>query len=652
MGLRNWMMKYKKSEPRNVEVEDVLVFDVETDASVDVETAKLKWFGAYSFKDEKYYFLTGDEIKSIQELVDGHYAVCGYNSNDFDIPICENNGLNFDYKVRIDLMRILFRPDTRQSVREGIIKVDGKILKDIIKNHKLKTVAAALKLSVQKGDLDYNILRKDFWTKEERQEILRYLFYDVKITKEMFEYFYNEFYPMIGFMSDEDKRKYNWFRTSLGSYTYKVICNKTGIKEEYGKHSGRKKYEGGFVSKPEQESFKGKIYCLDFNSAYPHAFMMGNLYSHSCKCCADSQKWKGNKMFPVEGRYCAKQQGKIEKVIEKFYKLRLEYKKNKDPREYAVKIILNTMYGISGSSVFKNLYSLSTASDCTLIAREMIKYARFEFDRKGYKVIYTDTDSVYLLDPFNNEKQMLEVKDYIIHAIKSNLPFVHETFGMGVDEEIKGIWFFTDESGEFKKKNYIYLTTKDKLKIKGLPIIKSNCSRLSKKIFETLLPKIKERCDIKFSRQEIENLIMDSLKKDIGLVANYYHVKSLDQYKNGSSIQAQISKAYGAGSHWLVPNKRVGQVGKCKKYCSLDEAKELELFDLDIEKVMDTELSPFIEGWVHPLFLKRQRKAQDSYDKAQDKAQQKFFDSDLWDSEAVGCDISDQEFWENEVSFE
>jgi DNA polymerase elongation subunit (family B) len=457
--------------------DDVLCFDIEADG-LNPETTTMKFFGAFSFKHNKYFFFTHEEHESIQKLIDEHRVVVGYNSRDYDIAVMENsiNNYSFEYKIRIDLMRVLFLPETRRSVREDIIRVDGKSLKSILKNHKLKTVAETLKLSVMKGDIDYNIFKQDTWSKEQIKEILKYLHADVKITKELFEYMYKEFLPMKGFMSPEDQRKYNWFRTSLGSYTYKVVCYQAGLEEEYDEHTGRKKYEGGYVSEPSKESYRDDIYCLDFNSAYPHAFMMANLYSHDCKCCTDEEKYKGNKMFPVQGKYCTKQSGKIEEVIKKFYQTRLEYKKNNDSRQYAVKIILNTIYGISGSSVFKSLYSLDTASDCTMIARNMIKHARDKFEKAGYILIYTDTDSVYVKDVFKDEQRMLNVRNEIVSEIKANLPFPQDTFDMGIDERMKAIWFFKDYNDNFKKKNYVYITQEDKIKVKGLPIIKSECS--------------------------------------------------------------------------------------------------------------------------------------------------------------------------------
>ena len=645
-------MKYKKKGEQQLTIgDDVIVVDIETDG-LNIETTRMKWFGAFSFKYNTYYFYTHDEKEYIQRLIDEHKVVVGYNSKDFDIPIMENNGYNFDYKIRIDLMRVLFNPLTRKSVRENIIKINGKVLKDLLPNHKLKTVGQVLNLSVEKGDIDYKIFYKEEWNNLESNEILKYLYRDVKLTKELFEFMYTEFLPFKEFMNIDDQRKYNWYRTSTGSYTYKVICHRAEIKEEYNDKCEYEKYPGGYVSSPNKESCKGNIYLLDFTSEYPHGLLSGNLYSYDCDCCTDDEKWSGNDMFPIIGKYCSKKLGKIERVIKDLILLKLKYKQEKDPREYAVKIMVNTLYGISGAPVFKNVYNYNTASDCTLIGRNMIKYARKVFEDNGYELIYTDTDSVYLKDVYDDKERMLKVRDKIIEDIKMNLPFPQDTFNMTIDDEIKAIWFFKDYNNELKKKNYIYITKDNRFKIKGLPIIKSDVSKLSQKVMKILAPQIIEKNDIKFSRKYIRDLVHCLLKEDITLVANFYKVKELNQYKSKNCIQAQISKAYGFGEHWLVPNNIIGKVGKTKKYCNIEEAKDLSLDDLDLNKVWDTELCIFIEDWEHPLFTKKMERVELDYQKKQEENLQKYFKSDLFDSDSVGADITNEEYLENEKWFE
>ena len=609
-------MHWSKNGKNEVDVNDVLIFDIETWSDNDIDnfdqyvgTAVVKWFGAYSYKHRKFFYYRFTDKDKIQKLIDEHSVLVGFNSNSFDIPILLNNQYNLNYKIRLDLMRVLWNPEKRKPIRANIIRVGGKNLSDILPDYKLRTIGELLKLSVPKGDIDYKIFKRDDLSDAEILNILEYLHADIVLTKELFEFLYKEFLPLKEYMKPEDQKKYEWMRTSTGGYTYKVICYGTGMEEKYPEGDvEHEKYEGGFVALPTEEESRGNIVGLDFTSAYPHAFLMGNLYSHSCECCTEDEKWGGNDLFPVKGKYCSKKMGKIEETIKILFAQRLEYKKNKDPREYAVKIILNTMYGISGSPLFSSLYNSTTASDCTLIARQMIKHARKKFHDNGYRLLYTDTDSVFLEDIFDDEEKLLRVRDEIIIDIKKNLPFPQSTFNMSIDEKMKVMWFFRNKSNEFSKKFYVYLTRNNKLKLKGVPIVKSTCSKVSKEVYKILEPLMIEREDIKFDKEFIKKTVFDIIQNDMGVVAKLYKVKRVDQYSISSCLHAQISKVLGAGNHLLVPNSKIGIGKSIKKYATIEQAKSLKVDDLFLNDIFDGELSIFIKDWHHPEQLKRMNK--------------------------------------------
>lgn len=331
---------------------------------------------------------------------------------------------------------------------------------------------------------------------------------------------------------------------------------------------------------------------LTHNSAYPHAMFQCNLYSH-CKNCTPNcnKKYSGNNMWSLRGIYCGKDSGKIETTIKNLYLLRKKYKLEKDPREFALKIILNTIYGLLGNPHFKNVYNIDSASDCTLLVREWVKLGRKMFADAGYNVIYSDTDSIFLEDKNNDLERVREIKDNIIATIKTNVPSPSETFNMSIESGITGIWFFPDETGEYKKKNYVYIINGD-VKVVGLPIIKSNSSLLCKKVFDFLKPDIIKNNDIKFQKSHIAGIIEQELKKYPNIVATEFHVKAPKMYESKTCISFLIAEKYGAGRHMLIKNKRIG-IGKGVKYCSLEEAKQLSLNDLDLDRIWN-ELAPFI----------------------------------------------------------
>jgi DNA polymerase elongation subunit (family B) len=565
----------------------MLIYDIETEtvgSEINPNVDILKFFGAYEYEDKKYHFYSYKEKDKIKELFKKHRIITNFNGQEFDDIILKRSGLMNNH-INIDLYKILKK-------RGQFLKISGR-------SFSLKNIAKELNLTeLKEENFDYDLLNKNEWTDEELKEIKKYTLQDIKVTKELLDKVYKFFEPFKDFVSDWDRVNLSWLTCSMAVYSYKVICNYADIKEEYDRENyNKEKYKGAFVIIPTVNEEHNDIYCFDFNSLYPHNNIQGNLFSHNCKCCSEKEKWKGNELFKVEGQYCSKKQGKIEQTLLFLYKLRQKYKKEKDPREYALKIVLNSFYGASANPIFKNIYNKTTASDCTLIGRSCLEIARDMFDKAGYKIIYGDTDSIYLKDEFKNKDRILKIKNNIVDKIKENLPFPSDTFDMGIDEEIKHIWFFNK-----KKKNYMYVTNDGKLKIKGLPMIKRDSSRIGYYIFNKYLRSEALKGNVKFKYDYIKELVKKEFDNNINLFLREFRIKTGNFYNNKTSIQYQIFKKYGKGTHKLISNQKIG-VGKGIKYCSIDEFKnnDLTFNDLNLKK-MWRELIIFIEdkeniGW-------------------------------------------------------
>ena len=573
-------------------INDVLIYDIETD-SLDKETAKAKFVGMYSYKHKKYFIFNEDEKDEIQNMIDEHKIIVGFNNKGFDNPIMENtvNNFSMEYKICFDCLSILYDFNRRRPNREScIILPDGRLLADALPNRKLKTVGEVIGLSVTKGDIDYNIFRQDKWTEVELKSIHTYLYKDVVLTRELFEFYVKFFAPFSEYVDDENIKKFNYIRSSLGSYTYSAICHLSGIEPEFEddfeKLEQRPLNNGGFVLPPQTHYGENIVYG-DFASLYPHIFFMCNLFSPVPK--GTPGEWDGGELFNLQSSYDTSKLGPIETILKDIYLKRDAYKKAGDPRQYALKIMINTLYGITGSPIFKNVFNMTTSGDCTEIGRTCLQYMVEKFNKEGYKVIYGDTDSCFVTIPEGKS-----IDDYKILAKKfsnellSNFPFPSDTFKLDIDDTFKKVWLF-------KKKNYVGINTKGKIIVKGLPIKKHNATKLGQKIYQELKSEILEIENIKFDRQKFEERINKEIKEDVSIMAQTYNVKALSEYKSGSSIQAQISTVLGEGTHLLIPNKKIGTIGKSKKYCTPGEAKELDYRELYLDKVW-VELSPFIEG--------------------------------------------------------
>lgn len=195
-------------------------------------------------------------------------------------------------------------------------------------------------------------------------------------------------------------------------------------------------------------------------------------------------------------------------------------------------------------------------------------------------------------------------------------------FQLELEMEIKYTYFFKGQNKEERisdefmdaddfinkpkgliKKNYIMVDINpDKnIMIKNLGIKKKSNSPLSRKIFwEYLVPEIKKGV-IKFSKAHISNLMNKLLKEDFTFAAMRKEVGDFSQYekKSPTSLPGQIANKYGAGIHFLIPNKKGLGVGKGKNFCTIEEFKEhkLKIEDIDLDncwKELDYFIKPVV----------------------------------------------------------
>jgi DNA polymerase elongation subunit (family B) len=540
-----------------------------------------RFIGAYEYETGEYHFLTYKDEDKIKELLQRHRVIITFNGDFYDIPILQRHGLWSSLHLSIDTRVILKKRGMFVGAKDISLSLNNVAKHFNLEQHKME-------------DFDYSILNKDDWSEEELVRIKEYTLQDIKVTKQLYDYLAKFFEPFKEFLSPRDNHNFSWLRSSMAVYSYKVFCKEAGLPEEYDSEAGHEDYEGGFVLMPTKSEEHDDVYVLDFNSLYPHNNIQANLFSWHCNCCNEAEKWRGNEMFPIKGAYCSKHQGKIEEVIQRFYKLRREWKQKKDKREYVLKIVLNVLYGITGNSAFKSMYHKETAADCTLIGRQCLKTAVEHFEKAGYEVLYGDTDSVFIKDPFKDKERLLRVKDELIVKLKANLPFPSDTFDMGIDAEIKHLWFFK-LGNAYKKKHYLFVTKQGEIVIKGLPMIKGDSSGIALAVFNRCMAEQVKGGNIKFKYGAIRENAYKMIDEDLLLVARRIIVKPFDWYAKGSQLQAMIAKKYGSGNHLLIPNRYLG-VGQTVKYCTVDEFRErgYTAHAVVLNK-MWSELEPFLD---------------------------------------------------------
>jgi DNA polymerase elongation subunit (family B) len=552
----------------------MIFFDLETDGT-DPKKANLKFAG---FMDEQENFTMYDytQNEQIKDFVKKHKILSGFNIKGFDVPIIERFGCEMKYKVLVDLWEALAPKGDNGDF--GIYNKDR--LKDInpslkMENYKIKTFIETLGLDKEgtKGEIDYNLFKKDSWTEKERKEIEKYLKQDLKITKILFDWYKKIFEPLEAYLDSKDVEKCKHLTSSSGCVAYKCVCKQAGLKEEYNDKETSKelkrnaiKIEGGYHLKPTFSKVRGNIICRDFVSQYPHNLVMYNLLPE-----------------------------KQLKAVETLLTERLKAKASGDKATaLALKVPLNSMYGVLGNSSFKNMFNPEAGANCTRIGREHIRRYAKTIEVAGFVPVYGFTDSCYVGIPKGLTEEDLDlVTKHFVEQIKKEAPNPLDSYGLGVDGKYKFMWFLG-------LNNYLYVTQNNKVDFKGGALFDKNAPQSVLMLFENYItPKILKELDVVFSKEELLNQLKNILEKNTELAGEEYSVKSLKDYNSTTSLQYQISQRYGEGKHILIPNEAGVGVGRSDnlRYCSIEEFNEqgLSVESICLNRMMKY-LKPFYEA--------------------------------------------------------
>jgi len=212
--------------------------------------------------------------------------------------------------------------------------------------------------------------------------------------------------------------------------------------------------------------------------------------------------------------------------------VREEYKKNKDETgRYAIKILLNSFYGVMASPMCR-YYNLELANAITAFARFFIKKMASWIREEGYEVIYSDTDSVFVVAKEDPKKLGKELENKMNKILKDYVKDEYniESFMYLEFDKAYTKFLMPRLRGEEKgaKKRYAGLID-GKLDITGMEAVRGDWTPLAKKFQEALLMRV-------FMGRKVEDFVFNFIKDlksgkfDDLLVYKKGLQKSLDEY--------------------------------------------------------------------------------------------------------------------------
>lgn len=510
-----------------------------------LRTPKLGEATSTDLYEVKIYDDEAEMLRDAFEVVQQYPVIATFNGDDFDLPYLRHRaevlkipreqipislgkeGASLRCGIHIDLYKFFMN----KSIQ--VYAFDNKY-----REHTLEAIAQAMlgkgKIMIEKpiGELSGD-------------ELARYCFQDALLVHELLT-MDNELVlkllvvlSRISRMPIEDVCRHGvsgWIK-SLLYFEHRrrgyLIPRHDELLEEKGVISTRaiiegKKYRGAIVVEP-VPGVHFNVTVLDFSSLYPSVLKEWNLSYETARC--PHAECRDNVVPETTHWICGKRRGIQSEVIGCLRDIRVRWYKPKSSdkslpesqrRWYgvvqrALKVFLNAAYGVFGFEEFP-LYCPPVAESTAAIARYAFKKTVERAIELGVQILYGDTDSLFIK---TNDENLI---DALVSWVKMELKLDLE-----LDKRYRYVVFSQ------RKKNYLGVTDKGVVDVKGLTGKKAHIPKFIKDAFEEMLKILQEvgnEDDFKRARKRIEELAR----------AKYQALKKGEYNLEDLSFQVMLSK--------------------------------------------------------------------------------------------------------------
>ncbi|MBD3361769.1 hypothetical protein GF358_03175 [Candidatus Woesearchaeota archaeon] len=534
--------------------------------------------------------------------------VTGYFSDGFDFPFISARAKK--YKLKMDLGldysdlkisgRNIIVAETRGMVHIDILKFIKRAVRKTLETdvYTLDAVAHEM-LGEKKLDVDMEFMAEAWDTLHESlSDYAKYNLHDSRLTFQLFEKLWPNMVelvkvvglPLFDVAGMSFSQLVEWYIMKKAKEFNFIAPNKPGYNEQ--KSRLMRKIKGGFVYKPTPGLYNNLVVC-DYRSLYPTIIASHNISpgTVNCSCCEEQNK------VPFEGKslwFCQKKKGLIASVIEELITRRARIKemlkKGFDSllyaRSWALKDMANSMYGYLGFAMAR-WYCQDCAEATTAYARHYIKKVIAESNNFGFRVLYGDTDSVFLL----LENKSVDDAHKFVEKVNLELPGLMEL-------EFEG--FFPSGIFTGAKKKYALIDDKDNIKITGFETIRRNYSPIAKDVQKKVLQIILKENDIDRAASYVRSVVKDLRAHEVPVdktVITTILSKDLEDYESVGPHVAAARKMKALGFD-VGPGSRIEFVVTKGKGLIRDKAKlpgHISNEDYDPEYYVEHQVLPGVE---------------------------------------------------------
>ena len=260
--------------------------------------------------------------------------------------------------------------------------------------------------------------------------------------------------------------------------------------------SEKEEYEGAYREAYELGSFYG-IGKYDLSSAYPYAII--DFCLDPINALNEAIKNNREDIIKIEDSYFIQNENAIlPAIVKKLIALKGQIKKQLEATplntsEYkiikmkydAIKTIVNSSYGVFGNRFFR-LYDKRVASATTFLVRDLLHYIKNKIENVGYKVIYIDTDGIFIKSKKNISNKL---NDLIQEWAKTK----YNKQNVNTEFTFEGIYEALIILAKCRYKGWLKTDKGIETEVKGIEAKRKDSTVFTKNFQTELLDKIKDK---------------------------------------------------------------------------------------------------------------------------------------------------------------
>ena len=538
----------------------------------------------------------------------------GYFSDGFDLPYLKARAEKNKVKLSLGL------DESQPTFHRGAITT-GRI-KGIVHVDLLRFIQTAYSQYMQSESLSLNEVSKEFLGDEKKafafkhsskikddewESFFEYNLHDSYLVDGLFKKFWPDIVEFSRIMQEPvfDVTR-NGMAKNVEDFIihnlekYNEIPEKRPMHDEIGERRSKPPFEGAFVFEPIPGLYED-LAVFDFTSSYGSTIVTFNL----SKSTLLNKPSKDAYSIEALGKkvYFSKKPGFFPEMLKEIIKKRKQFKEElkshedavKRARSNAFKLLANASYGYQ--SFFGGRYYSEEAGAATAaFARQAIKEAIDNINKEGYKVIYSDTDSIAFV---MNKKSKSETTEFL-KKLNKEMPGIMELELEGFFK--RGLWV-TKRSGDIgAKKKYALIDEKNRLKIRGFETVRRDWCKLARQVQNNVLKYILEDGNEKRALEYLKEVVkkIKARKYEISdLTVKTQLKKPISEYKAitphviaaKKMIERKIPLGFGSLIEYYISESKEKKALVRERVKLVDEKGEY-----DIKYYLESQILPAVEN--------------------------------------------------------